>query len=344
MKKTGVLLINLGTPDSPKPSDVRKYLLEFLTDGRVIDYPWLPRQLLVRGIIVPFRYRSSAKTYKEIWDAEKGSPLLFHSVSLTEKVREHFSEDVIVELGMRYQSPSIESALDKLRAAEVEHIIILPLFPQYASSSSGTAIQKATDIISTWQGLPSVSTISSFYDHPDFIEAFMQRIRKYDLNDYDHVIFSYHGLPERHMRKVDESGSHCVAEGYSCCERITGVNRFCYRAQCLATTREFVKQLDLADDQYTMSFQSRLGRDPWIQPYTTDVLEHRAEQGDKRLLVVCPAFVADCLETIFEIGEEYQEEFQEFGGDSVQLVESLNDSDAWVNAVVNLIKEKMPSS
>lgn len=344
MKKTGVLLINLGTPDSPKPSDVRKYLLEFLTDGRVIDYPWLPRQLLVRGIIVPFRYRSSARTYKEIWDSERGSPLLYHSEALTEKVRQRFSEDVIVELGMRYQTPSIELALDKLRAAEVEHIIILPLFPQYASSSSGTAIQKATDIISTWQGLPSVSTVSSFYDHPGFIQAFLERIRQFEVGDYDHIIFSYHGLPERHMRKVDESGNHCVAEDYSCCEEITGVNRFCYRAQCLATTREFVRELGLKKESYTMSFQSRLGRDPWIQPYTTDVLEKRAELGDKRLLVVCPAFVADCLETIFEIGVEYQEEFQEFGGESVQLVDSLNDTEAWVDTVAELIRSKMMAS
>lgn len=341
MKKKGVLLINLGTPDSPKPKDVKKYLLEFLTDKRVIDFGWLKRNLLVRGIIVPLRYKNSAKLYGEIWDDKTGSPLLFHSRNLEEKVKTALpADEYVVELAMRYQSPSIENGLNKLRAAGVDEYIVLPLFPQYASSSSGTAIDKVMEIVSKWEGVPSVKFINSFYDHPKFIEAFVANIKSYGIDNYDHILFSYHGLPERHMRKVDESGGkHCVAKDYTCCENICAVNRNCYRAQCKASTDLMVEALGLESHQYSMSFQSRLGKDPWIQPYTDYVLKDLAKAGKRNVLVVCPAFVADCLETIHEIGVEFQEEFEEAGGEKVQLVKSLNAEPLWVETVLELVQQ-----
>lgn len=335
--KTGVLLINLGTPDSPAPSDVRKYLLEFLTDGRVIDYSWLPRNLLVRGVIVPFRYRSSARLYSEIWDKERGSPLMYHTEDLVKKVRQALPGNYIVEFAMRYRNPSIRSSLERLREQGVSEIVVLPLFPQYASSSTGTAIEEVMDVISGWQGMPYIRIISSFYDNERFIDAFEQNIRKCVPSDFDHIIFSYHGLPERHLKKSDISGTHCLAEGYSCCNEICMANSTCYRAHCYKTTALLASKLGLKTQDFTMSFQSRLGRDPWIRPYTTDVVAELAGKGVKRLLVACPAFVADCLETVHEIGVELRESFIEMGGEDLVLVESLNDSDQWVSAVKELI-------
>jgi len=340
MGKTGVLLVNLGTPDSARPGDVRKYLLEFLTDGRVIDFPWLPRNLLVRGIIVPFRYRKSAKTYQAIWDKEKGSPLLYHSEALHLKVAAKLPE-IQVELAMRYQNPSIEKALNSFRDNGIDKIIVFPLFPQYASSTTGSIHEKVMSIVSDWQAIPEIRLISDYFEDPGFIGAFAHNIRECDPASYDHVLFSYHGLPERHLRKADHSGQHCLENGYDCCNKLVSVNRFCYRAQCMATTRSLVNELGLSEDQFTVCFQSRLGRDPWIQPYTSDVLETLTHQGKKRILVTCPAFVADCLETIFEIGEEYREEFIDLGGEEVRLVDSLNDSDLWADAVVAQIQARL---
>ncbi len=340
MKKKGVLLVNLGTPDSPEPSDVKKYLKEFLLDERVIDFGWLKRNLLVRGIIIPSRYKKSAKIYKEVWDDVTGSPLLFHSKNLTEKVKAILPEEYVVELTMRYQSPSLESGLSKLRAAAVDEIIVLPLYPQYASSSTGTTFEKVMDIVQKWNAIPTVKWVSCFYDHPKFIKAFVHNIENYGTKNFDHVVFSYHGLPERHMRNADDSGEHCIAENYSCCDTITGINRLCYRAQCKATTDLLAEELNLGVGEYSMTFQSRLGKDPWVRPYTDHVLKDLAKQHKENILVVCPAFVTDCLETLYEISVEYQEAFVEAGGKKVQLVESLNDSDLWVEAVVDLIKGK----
>jgi protoporphyrin/coproporphyrin ferrochelatase len=336
---TGVLLINLGTPKSPKPGDVFKYLNEFLTDGRVIDFPWLPRQLLVRGIIVPFRYRNSARTYQQIWDSEKGSPLMYHSLGLLEKVRQRVPENYVVELAMRYQEPSIAHALEQLRAKKVREIIVFPLYPHYASSSTGTVHQKVLETVAKWQNIPNIRIINSYPDHPDFIAAIVDKVKAYDLKAYDHVLFSYHGIPVRHIRKADETGGkHCYQDPErSCCHRLTSVNQFCYRAQSMATTRALVKALNLEEGAYSSAFQSRLGKEEWIQPYTSDEIERLAAAGKKKVLVISPAFTADCLETIFEISVEYQEEFEEMGGEQLQLVESLNDSDLWANAVVGMV-------
>jgi len=345
-QRIGVLLVNLGTPDSPKTSDVRKYLNEFLTDGRVIDVPWLKRQLLVRGIISPLRAGNSAKSYKEIWN-ERGSPLKYISEDLTEKVQESLDNmahraseggnEYYVELAMRYQSPNIESALMRLRKKNVHRYIILPLFPHYASSSTGSAHQKVMEIVSKWQVIPSINFINSYYNHPAYIKAFTEIGKTYQPENYDHILFSFHGLPERHMRKANDYG-HCLSNAH-CCQTITEKNQFCYSAQCHATAQLLAKELNISEDNYTITYQSRLGKDPWMKPYTDKTLEELAHRGIKNVLVFCPAFVADCLETIFEIGVEYQEEFVEAGGEKVQLVESLNTHPLWVEAVKEMILE-----
>lgn len=340
--KTGVLLVNLGTPKSSAPGDVFTYLNEFLTDGRVIDFPWIPRQLLVRGIIVPFRYKNSSRTYQAIWDKEKGSPLMYHSVALTEKVRTRLSENYIVELAMRYQEPSIEQGLERLRKQKVNSIVVFPLYPHYASSSTGTVHQKVMEVVSKWQNIPNMRFVNSYCDHPKFIEAIVEKVHMFNLQDFDHVLFSYHGIPVRHIRKADEAETYCYqnGKGSSCCDQLTSINQFCYRAQSFATTRALVKALALKEGFYSTAFQSRLGKEEWIQPYTSDAIEELAKAGKKKVLVISPAFTADCLETIFEVSVEYQEEFEHHGGEKLQLVESLNDSDLWADAVVELVAGK----
>lgn len=338
MSKKGILLVNLGTPDSPSTPDVRKYLKEFLLDERVIDINPVSRNLLVRGVILPFRSPKSAKIYKEIW-SDEGSPLLIYGNAVRDKIAERLGEDYQVELAMRYQSPSIPNALERLKQAKVDSIKIVPLFPQYASASTGSVHQLVMEIVSKWQAIPALSFINSYYDHPGMIKVFADNARKYFDQEWDHILFSYHGIPERQMKKADVSGVHCL-QAENCCSTITENNKFCYSAQCHHTTKLLVKELGLVEGKYTLCFQSRLGNDPWMRPYTSDVLKDLAAKGVKRLLVLCPAFVADCLETLYEITVEYQEEFAELGGDKVQLVESLNDNPAWINALEDIILNK----
>ena len=337
MAHTGILLVNLGTPNSPSTSDVRRYLTQFLTDGRVIDIPWLPRQLLVRGIIGPFRAPKSAKTYREIWMPE-GSPLMVYGQRLLTKVRAVVDPDIAVELAMRYQQPSIEQGLLRLKEQGVERYVIVPLFPQYASATTGSVHQEVMRILSGWQGIPEVLMIGDYFDHPGFIGPFAAAAREMDIDQADHVLFSYHGLPKRHIIKWDEHG---VCQFWDCCSSIGPNNRLCYRAQCMATTRALVSELNLQEGQYSTSFQSRLGSDPWIEPYTSDVLEQLAAKGIRRILVICPAFVADCIETIDEIAVEYAEEFKHAGGESLTLVESLNDRDTWVDGLCQIVADKL---
>lgn len=336
MGKKGVLLVNLGTPDSPSTADVRKYLAEFLMDGRVIDVPYPLRALLVRGIIVPFRGPKSAKTYRAIW-SDKGSPLMHYSVRSAELLKERLGDEYHVELAMRYQSPSIQSALNKLKAAKVDSIQVIPLFPQYASATTGSIHDKVMEIVRTWQTIPSISFLNSFYDDEGMVKNFAENGKKYQPETFDHILFSFHGLPQRHLRKGDDSKQHCLKVD-KCCETITENNKFCYSAQCYRTAQLIATELGIPKEKYTITFQSRLGRDPWAQPYTSNVIEHLAEHGAKNILVFCPAFVADCLETIFEIAEEYQEEFVEAGGEKIQLVESLNDHPMWIDTLERLVK------
>jgi len=337
--KTGVLLVNLGTPDAPTYGAVYRYLKQFLLDKRVIDIPWLLRQLLVRGIIVPFRSRATSKLYKKLW-LEEGSPLMIYGTRLTEGVQQLLGEDYVVELAMRYQNPSIESAVDKMLSQPISNVIVVPLFPQYASASTGSAHEEVMRVFSKQQTIPEIKLINSFYDYEPMIDVFVANAKKYDLASYDHVLFSYHGLPQRQLKKADKC-NHCL-QSEDCCQTISEKNQFCYSAQCHATTVALTEKMNLPKEKYSICFQSRLGNDPWVQPYTTDVLKERAAAGDKRLLVFCPAFVSDCLETTVEVLDEYQEEWEEMGGEHLDLVESLNDNPKWVEAVKELVLKNEP--
>lgn len=334
MRKKGILLVNLGTPDTPSVADVRKYLDEFLMDERVIDVNALNRTLLVKGIIVPFRGPKSAKIYKEVW-TENGSPLLYYSVRSAELLQEKLGSNYIVELAMRYQNPSIESALKRLKDQRVESIKVIPLFPQYASASTGSVIQKVMELISKWQTIPHISFVNSFHDNEAMLNVFAENAAKHNPESFDHVVFSFHGLPERQLLKGDHSGKYCL-QTPNCCSKLNDVNRFCYSAQSHDTARLLAAKLNIPQDKYTVSFQSRLGNAPWRKPYTIDVLEDLAKQGKKNILVFSAAFVADCLETNYEIAIEYNEEFRRWGGEKVQLVESLNDNPKWIDALADL--------
>ncbi len=331
--KTGILLVNLGTPDSPSTSDVRKYLREFLMDPRVIDIPAFKRFLLVNLIIAPLRGPKSAKLYKTIWN-ENGSPLLYYTRKQAELLQSALGNNYRVEFAMRYQSPSLESALEKFKKPVYKEIIVLPLFPQYASASTGSVHEKIMDIVSAWQVVPEIKFINSFCDHPGFIQTFSNIGKSLSPESFDHILFSFHGLPERQIKKADAFGA-CL--GNSCCETFTEKNAYCYRAQCFQTARKIAETLSIPKEGYTICFQSRLGKDPWIKPYSDFVIKERAEKGDRRLLVFAPAFTSDCLETIYEIGVEYNELFREHGGEEVRLVPSLNDDAGWIEAMKELV-------
>lgn len=340
MKKTGVLLVQLGTPDSPKVSDVRKYLSEFLNDPRVIDLPWLARKLLVNLIIVPFRSPKSAKIYKELWDlSNQVSPLVTHTENTISDLRKRFNPDEHVEfhLAMRYQKPSMDKVLDEMRLKNYDKIIILPLFPQYASATTGSVIEKAMSIIKKWWVIPEVEFISQYWDHEGYIDAVVDRAKDFDLNNYDRIMFSYHGLPDRHVDKVYDTG---LCEDQPCETEVNDVNKFCYKATCYGTSRLIAEKLNLKEKDYTVAFQSRLDKN-WLEPFSDKVIEKWAKEGAKKILVFSPAFVADCLETIIEIGMEYQEEFEEMGGEKVQLVPSSNNHPRFVDCLEDLVRKRI---
>ncbi len=330
--KTGVLLVNLGTPDSPSVSDVRSYLSQFLNDPRVIDIPWLLRKILVNGIIVPFRAPKSAKIYKKLWTAN-GSPLLLHSKRVQALLQKEVNDTHDVYLAMRYKNPSIPSVLEEMRKKNYTKIVVLPMFPHYASASTGSALDEVMRVIRTWWVIPELKIISQYYDHPLFIDAFVARGKQYNLGDYDHVLFSYHGLPER---QVDKVYNEDLCSDRDCEHEITDENKYCYKATCFATTRLLAEKLNIPQEKYTVCFQSRLDK-KWLEPFSDKVVEDCAKKGMKKLLVFSPAFTADCLETIIEIGDEYQEIFEEHGGEKIQLVESLNDHPVWIQCLKELI-------
>lgn len=337
MGKKGILLVNLGTPDSPEVSDVRKYLDQFLMDERVIDINAFNRTLLVKGIIVPFRSPKTAKLYKEIWD-ENGSPLLYYSKIQAAMLQEELGNDYQVELAMRYQNPSIESALERLKLSLVESILVIPLFPQYASASTGSVIQLVMELVGKWMTVPPVKFINSFHDNELMIDTFADHALKYQPETYDQILFSFHGLPERQLKKCDHTGNYCL-KSKDCCATLNDVNKFCYSAQCHDTARLIAEKLGIPAEKYSVCFQSRLGKEPWVQPYTSDVLKELAARKKKRLLVFCPAFVADCLETLYEVSVEYHEEFRALGGEEVQLVSSLNDDPKFIEALIGMVKQ-----
>lgn len=333
MKKKGILLVNLGTPDSTKTSDVRKYLREFLWDKRVIDIPSVPRWLLVNGIIAPFRAPKSAAEYRKLFD-ERGSPLKYYTEDITHLLQEKLGEEYMVKFAMRYQSPSLQSVLEELKE-NVSSIHVIPLFPQYASASTGSVVDKVMEITKKWQVIPDIKFTSQFLEEELFIETIADQGKQLmDKGDYDHFLFSYHGLPERQIRKASY-GNYCQLG--SCCGKLTEKNRYCYRAQCFETTRLIASKLNIKEENYTVCFQSRLGRDPWVKPYTDDVLKELAEKGIKKVLAFSPAFVSDCLETTVEVGETYHEDFIHAGGEQWDLVPSLNAEEKWVECLQKIV-------
>ncbi len=332
----GVLLINLGTPDSPTTADVRSYLYQFLNDPRVIDIPWLVRAIVFNLLVIPLRAPKSAKAYQELW-TEQGAPLLLYTKSVSEKLQEELGSGFHVEYAMRYKNPSLRVVLEKMRKQNFQKIILVPLFPQYASASTGSALQRAMEIISKWWVIPEISVVSQYYDHETFVDALVAKGQQYDHSAYDHIIFSFHGVPIRHVDKVYDSG---LCADHDCENEVTPENKYCYKATCYYTARTLAERLGISPERYTVAFQSRLGRDPWLEPFADHLIEERAKKGDKKLLVFSPAFTADCLETIIEIGEEYQELFEEHGGEKVQLVESLNDHPLWVQALKEIVLER----
>jgi protoporphyrin/coproporphyrin ferrochelatase len=338
--KVGVLLLNLGTPDAPTPAAVRRYLREFLSDPRVLDIHPLGRWLLLELVILPVRPRRSAEAYAKIW-GEAGSPLLTNGQALRDAVAERLAE-IPVALAMRYGSPSIGTGLDQLHAQGCDHVVVLPLFPQYASSSTGSAAEAVYRQAGRRWNTPFVTVVPPFYDDLRFVEAFAQVGQPVlDALAPDHVLMSFHGLPERHMQKSDPSGRHCL-QSDDCCRKLVDANRNCYRAQCFATAHALAGRLAIPEGQWSVAFQSRLGRDPWIRPYTDERLVELAKAGVERLAVFCPAFVADCLETLEEIGIRAAADFRAAGGKQLRLVPSLNAHPAWVDAVVGLVHDALP--
>jgi ferrochelatase len=340
MNRTAVLLVNLGTPDSPSVKDVRKYLSEFLNDPRVIDIPSIARFLLVNLIIVPFRAPKSAKIYRELWihnslpDGIKGSPILYYGKSVREKLQNVLGNKYNVYLAMRYKNPSLDDVLAEIYKKNYEKIVVIPLFPQYASATTGSVIDKVMKIISKWWVIPEVIFISQFYDNEGYINSFLEHAKKYNLDEYDHVLFSYHGLPVRQVDKVYKDGTLC--EEHNCETEINETNKYCYKATCYATTRLIVQKLNIPPEKYTICFQSRLDK-KWLEPFADKIIIEQAKKGAKRLLVFSPSFVADCLETLVEIGIEYQKLFEEHGGEKVQLVESLNDHPMWIESLKSIV-------
>jgi ferrochelatase len=336
--RTALLLLNLGTPASPGTADVRAYLRELLSDPRVIDIHPLKRWLLLNLIILRFRPRQSAEAYAKIW-TDRGSPLLCHSRDLVEKVRLRLGEGVSVSLGMRYGRPSIASALEKLPSDGVQRVVVFPMYPQFSSAATSSSIEKVSECASALRNVPSLHVVPPFYDHPAFIEASATVARPHVARpDVEKVFFSFHGLPERHVRKGDATGSHCLQRD-DCCDRIVDANRDCYRAQCFATARLLADRLAIPQEKRIVCFQSRLGREPWIRPYTDELIEAEARGGTKRAVILSPAFVTDCLETLEELGMRAVDAWKAAGGESMELVPCLNARDEWADALVAIARE-----
>jgi len=334
---TGVLLINLGTPDAPTPEAVGRYLREFLMDPFVIDLPAPARWFLVNVMVVPRRKYQSAAGYQKIQTPE-GAPLLVHTRGLARKVGAELGKDFQVEFAMRYCNPAIKSALAKLKSRSVSRVIVLPLYPQYAESSFETAVVEAKRSARELDCEKLLSFLPPFYDDPDFIDAWAERLRTGIVAETtDHVVFSFHGVPVRHLTKFHQAGNNFQPTA-ECCAEITSANQNCYRAQCFATARAIAAELELHRDDYTVSFQSRLGRAEWIGPNTVDVLQDLARRGIKRIAVACPSFVSDCLETLEEIGIRGRETFLAAGGNDLMLVPSLNSDQGWAATIAAWIQ------
>jgi protoporphyrin/coproporphyrin ferrochelatase len=332
-----LLLMNLGSPDSTSVKDVRKYLREFLMDERVIDIPAPIRSLLVKGIVVPFRAPKSAAAYKTIWTKE-GSPLVY----LTQQVKEKLEADhsLVVEICMRYGNPTPQVVLATIaqKYPSAKKVVLFPLYPHYAMSSYETAAVYVQQIHAKGNYPFTLTTVPPFYNHPSYISSLAESIQPYLHQPYDLLLFSYHGIPERHVKKSDPTGSHCLQQN-NCCQVTSDAHPFCYRHQIITTTQLTAKQLGVDTNKFSFSFQSRLGRDAWLKPYTAQRLKELPAEGIKKILVVCPAFVSDCLETLEEMAYEGKEIFLEAGGESFTLIPCMNTQPKWISTIKELMNE-----
>nr|WP_312077101.1 ferrochelatase [Chryseobacterium sp.] len=332
----GILLVNLGSPRSTSVPDVKEYLDEFLMDERVIDYRWFFRALLVKGIILNTRPAKSAEAYKTVW-TDEGSPLIVITKQLQAKLQKLV--DVPVEIGMRYAEPSIETGIRKLTEKGVDEIVLFPLYPQYAMSTTETVIEKAEEVRKKHFPKVRINYIQPFYNRDIYIDCLAESIKEKLPENFDALQFSYHGVPERHIYKTDPTKTCNLND---CCSRETNPShQFCYRHQCFSVTNAVIEKLGLPKEKVMVTFQSRLGKDKWMEPYTDETLETIGEKGVKNLAIVCPAFVADCLETLEEISVEGKHQFEHGGGENFHYIPCLNDEDRWVDVVKILCEEKL---
>ncbi|HKH44400.1 MAG TPA: ferrochelatase [Thermoanaerobaculia bacterium] len=332
-ERAGLLLINLGTPDAPRPPEMRRYLRELLSDPRVLDMPAFLRFLLLELVILPRRPRASAEAYRKIWSPE-GSPLLVHGRALAGKVQALLGDAVQVELAMRYGKPSIADALDRFAAAGVSRLAVFPLYPQYSSAATGSSIECVLRLAGRRWNTPYLQVIPPFYDHPAYVEARAEAARPFLDPIPERVFFSFHGLPERQIRKSDPSGGHCLVRP-GCCAEVGPANRHCYRAQCHAAARLLAERLGVPEEKRIVCFQSRLGRAPWLSPSTEEVLAAEARRGVRHAVII-PAFVTDCLETLEELAIRGVEIWRQNGGETLQVVPALNAGDRFAEAVVEI--------
>ncbi|MDM8350348.1 ferrochelatase [Pseudomonas sp. sp1636] len=337
MSNHALLLVNLGSPASTAVADVRRYLNQFLMDPYVVDLPWPLRRLLVSLILIK-RPAASAHAYASIW-WEQGSPLTVLSKRLQDAMRAQWTQGP-VELAMRYGEPSIDTVLQRLAAQGVQRVTLAPLYPQFADSTTTTVIEEVKRVVRARSLDMSFSILPPFYDQPEYLDALVDSAKPYLDQGFDHLLLSFHGLPERHLHKLDPGG-HCLKDADCCRAAPPEVLATCYRAQCLRSAEAFAARMGLRAEQWSVAFQSRLGRAKWIEPYTEARLEALAGQGVKKLLVMCPAFVADCIETLEEIGDRGLEQFQQAGGETLQLIPCLNDHPSWVTALKRL-SERAP--
>ena len=333
-----VLLVNLGSPDSPSVPDVRRYLREFLMDGRVLDVNWLLRFCIVNFAILPSRPRQSAHAYQSIWTPE-GSPLIVTSQNVQAALQKRVA--VPVALAMRYQNPSIPAAIDELSKKGADEVLLIPLFPHYAMSSYETAVVRVREVAAQLAPGMKIHVQPPYGDAPEYIAALVASSSPFLVKGYDHLLFSFHGLPERHLRKSDLTGCHCLTVE-NCCETPSPAHATCYRAQCLKTVACFVREAGIPKEKYSVAFQSRLGRDPWLKPYTDHELPKLAANGVKKLLVICPAFVSDCLETLEEIGIRGREAFLSAGGQEFALIPCLNEHPLWLETLEKMVSRFAP--
>lgn len=338
MPKKGVLLVNVGSPDSPAVKDIKRYLREFLMDERIIDLPYLLRYTLVNGIILNTRPPKTSKAYQKIWWNE-GSPLIVITKRLTEKIQQQVSVPVV--MAMRYGNPNIASGLQQLYDQGVDEVLLMPLYPQYAMATTQTIEVFAQQLVKKQFPKMKLIKFPAFFHRSEYIEALAEVTRKYlENNPCDHLLFSYHGVPERHLRKTSPTPAHKnIVENTSCCNPYSEEGKYCYRSHCFETTRLLAEKLELKENTYSQSFQSRLGNDKWITPFTADKIVQLAQQGVKKLAVITPAFVTDCVETLEEIEMAGGKTFRENGGEEFKMVPCLNDSDLWVHALSKWINE-----